>query len=360
MGEKRRIATGTSSLKKVAAHLGLNPATVSVVLNDVPGRSIPQVTRDRIKAAARELNYQPSLLARSLRNRRTLTVGILVPDLSEAYHNQVVNSIGDHLMEAGYFYFTAHHRRRKHLTEEYSRMLLGRGAEALIAIDTPLEHPFSVPVVAVAGHRPIPGVTNVILDHRFAAELVLTHLHSLGHRRIVFVRGQSFSADAAERWRYTVDVAQEIGIPIRPELIVQLDRDLSSPELGYPVIQQLLSNRARFTAVVAFNDLSAIGAIRALQDFGIRVPGDVSVIGFDDIDAAAFNNPRLTTIRQPLAEMGRLAAQCVLNRLHGTEKFLEQITVEPQLMVRESTQAIRHLSTGKRKKGSRSELNHLS
>jgi DNA-binding LacI/PurR family transcriptional regulator len=108
----------------------------------------------------------------------------------------------------------------------------------------------------------------------------------------VFVRGQSFSADAAERWRYTVDVAQEIGIPIRPELIVELDRDLSSPELGYPVIQQLLSNRARFTAAVAFNDLSAIGAIRALQDFGIRVPDDVSVIGFDDIDAAALESER--------------------------------------------------------------------
>ena len=353
MSEKRRITTGSTSLKKLADHLGLNPATVSVVLNEVPGRSIPQVTRDRIKAAARELNYHPSLLARSLRNRRTLTVGILVPDLSEAYHNQVVNSIGDHLMEAGYFYFTAHHRRRVHLVEEYSRMLLGRGAEALIAIDTPLEHPFSVPVVAVAGHRPIPGVTNVILDHRFAAELVLTHLRSLGHRRIVFVRGQSFSADATERWRHIVDVAQEIGIPIRSELIVQLDRDLSSPELGYPVIQQLLANRARFTAVVAFNDLSAIGAIRALQDFGIRVPADVSVIGFDDIDAAAFNNPRLTTIRQPLAEMGRLAAQCVLNRLHGTKKFLEQITVEPQLMVRESTQAIRQKNpapTGKKSK----------
>jgi DNA-binding LacI/PurR family transcriptional regulator len=362
MTEKQRLIAGTTSLKKLAAHLGLNPATVSVVLNDVPGRSIPQATRDRIKAAARELNYQPSLLARSLRNRRTLTVGILVPDLSEAYHNKVVNGIGDHLMEAGYFYFTAHHRRRRHLAEEYSRMLLGRGVEALIAIDTPLEHPFSVPVVSVAGHRTIPGVTNVILDHRFAAELLLTHLHSLGHRRIVFVRGQSFSADAAERWRYIVDVAQEVGIPIRPELIVQLDRDVSSPELGYPVIQQLLSNRARFTAVVAFNDLSAIGAIRALQDFGIRVPADVSVMGFDDIEAAAFNNPRLTTIRQPLAEMGRLAAQCVLNRLHGTKKFSDQITVEPQLIVRESTQAVpqKNPSTGKKTKGSLSKAIHQS
>ncbi len=339
MSEKRPVINPRMSLKKLAEHLHLNPATVSVVLNDVQGRSIPQATRDRIKAAAKELNYRPSLLARSLRNRRTLSIGVLVPDLSEAYHNQVVSGIGDHLMEAGYFYFTAHHRRRKHLIEEYSRMLVGRGADALIVIDTPLEHPFSVPVVAVGGHRPVDGVTNVTLDHRFAAELLLTHLHSLGHRRIAFVRGQAFSADAGERWRCIVNVAGEIGIPIRPELVVQLDRDVSSPELGYPVIQQLLSNRARFTAVVAFNDMSAIGAIRALQDFGLRVPGDVSVIGFDDIRAAAFNNPRLTTIRQPLSNMGRIAAQCILNRLHGTERFREQITVEPELVVRESTQA---------------------
>src|SRR5580692_1470490 len=115
MSEKRAQANRPTSLKKLADHLGLNPATVSVVLNEVPGRSIPQATRDRIKAAAKELNYRPSLLARSLRNRRTLSIGILVPDLSEGYHNQVVGGIGDHLTEAGYFYLTAHHRRRKHL-----------------------------------------------------------------------------------------------------------------------------------------------------------------------------------------------------------------------------------------------------
>jgi LacI family transcriptional regulator len=151
-------------------------------------------------------------------------------------------------------------------------MLLSRGAEALIAIDTPLEHPFPVPVVAIGGHRSIDGVTNLILDHRFAAELVMTHLHALGHRHIAFVRGQSFSEDASERWRCIVQVAREVGIPITPELTVQLDRDVSSPELGYPVIQHLLSNRERFTALVAFNDMSAIGAIRALQDSGMQVP----------------------------------------------------------------------------------------
>ncbi len=327
-------------LKKLAAYLGLNPTTVSVVLNEVPGRSIPEATRDRIKAAAKKFNYQPSLLARSLRNRRTFTIGILVPELGDGYHTQVMSGIGDHLMEAGYFYFTAHHRHRKNLIEEYSQMLLGRGCEALIAIDTALEHEFSVPVAAVAGHRPIHGVTNVTLDHRFAAQLTLTHLHSLGHTNIAFVRGQSFSSDSAGRWNCIVAAAREIGITIQPELVVQLERDISSPELGYPVVQQLLSSGRSFTALVAFNDMSAIGAIRALQDLGLSVPRDVSVIGFDDIKVAAFNNPRLTTIRQPLSNMGRIAAQCVLSQLNGSEPFRKVIMVEPELAVRESTRAI--------------------
>jgi DNA-binding LacI/PurR family transcriptional regulator len=338
--EKKSKSTKPIGLKKLAAHLVLNPTTVSVVLNDVPGRSIPQSTRDRIKAAARKFNYQPNLLARSLRSRRTYTIGILVPELGDGYHTQVMSGIGDHLMEAGYFYFTAHHRHRKNLIEEYSQMLLGRGAEALIAIDTALEHEFTAPVAAVAGHRVINGVTNVVLDHRFAAQLTMTHLYSLGHRDIAFIRGQPFSSDSAGRWNSIVAAAQEIGITINPALVVQLDRDISSPELGYPVVQQLLSNGRTFTALVAFNDMSAIGAIRALQDLGLSVPRDVSVIGFDDIKVAAFNNPRLTTIRQPLTNMGRIAAQCVLRQLNGSEPFRKVITVEPELEVRESTCAI--------------------
>ena len=345
-GKKNKSAEKPVGLKQLADYLGLNPTTVSVVLNDVPGRSIPQATRDRIKAAAKKFNYQPSLLARSLRNRRTFTIGILVPELGDGYHTQVMSGIGDHLMEAGYFYFTAHHRHRKDLVEEYSQMLLGRGAEALIAIDTALEHDYSVPVAAVAGHRLISGVTNVVLDHRFAAQLTLTHLHSLGHRDIAFIRGQSFSSDSAGRWNNIVAAAQELGITIHPGLVVQLDRDISSPELGYPVVQQLLSSGRTFTALVAFNDMSAIGAIRALQDVGLSVPRDVSVIGFDDIKVAAFNNPRLTTIRQPLSNMGRIAAQCVLSQLNGSEPFRKMIMVEPELAVRESTRAIDQSTKG--------------
>ena len=325
-----------TSLKKLAQHLGLNPGTVSVVLNDVPGRNIPQATRDRIKAAAKELNYQPSLLARSLRSRRTLSIGILVPELGDGYHTQVMSGIGDHLIEAGYFYFSAHHRHRPDLIEEYSQMLINRGAEAIICVDTALDHAYPIPVVAVAGHKPIDGVTNVLLDHRFAAELTLSHLYSLGHRSIAFMRGQPCSSDSDERWNHLVQVALELHIHIDPKLVLQLDRDAISPELGYPATQRLIAAKP-FTALVCFNDLSAIGAIRALQDLGMNVPGDVSVIGFDDIRAAAFHSPRLTTIRQPMVNMGRIAAQCALNRLHGAERFREQIVVEPELMVREST-----------------------
>jgi DNA-binding LacI/PurR family transcriptional regulator len=327
----------TPSLKQLAEHLGLNPATVSVVLNEVPGRSIPQATRDRIKAAAKEMNYQPNLLARSLRSRRTLTIGILVPELGDGYHTQVMSGIGDQLINAGYFYFTAHHRHKPNLVEEYTRMLIGRGAQGLIAIDTLLEHPIGIPVVAVAGHKHIEGVTNVLLDHRRAAELTLNHLYGLGHRKIAFMRGQPFSSDSDERWKGLVAVAERMGIEIKPELVVSLDRDMSSPELGYPVVQQLLAARQPFTALVAFNDISAIGAIRALKDINLRVPEDVSVIGFDDIKAAAFTLPRLTTINQPLEEIGRIATQSLLNRIHNTVSPRDEITVDPELVVREST-----------------------
>jgi DNA-binding LacI/PurR family transcriptional regulator len=169
-------------LKILADYLGLCPATVSVVLNNVPERSIPQETRDRVRAAARKFNYQPSLLARSLRKQRTFTVGVLVPELSAGYHTLVMSGIGDHLMREGYFCFSAHHRHKPDMIEEYPHLLMGRGAEGLITIDTALIHELRPPVVA--GHRKIPGVTNVILDHKRAAELSLRHLLARCHRRV--------------------------------------------------------------------------------------------------------------------------------------------------------------------------------
>jgi DNA-binding LacI/PurR family transcriptional regulator len=327
--------SGPVSLKTLAAYLGLDPTTVSVVLNEVPGRSIPEATRERIRKAAVKFNYQPSFLARSLRNRRTMTIGILVPVLADGYHAEVMTGIGDSLLEEKYFYFIAHHRHRSDLIAQYPRMLMSRGAEGLITIDTNLVDKLPLPVVAIAGHRRVNGVTNVVLDHHRAAELSLRHLYDLGHRTIAFMRGQPYSSDSDARWQGIVRVAQDLGLTMQPELTIQLEKDLTSPELGYPVVKHLLDHHRSFTAFLSFNDIAAIGCIRALHDVGLRVPQDVSVVGFDDIKEAAFQTPSLTTIRQPLHQMGALAVQALLEQL-GPAKAngRSEISVAPEQYAR--------------------------
>lgn len=326
------------TLKSLAAYLDLNPATISVVLNDVPGRSIPEPTRERIREAARRFKYQPSFVARSLRNRRTQTIGILVPVLSDGYQTEVMTGIGDYLLEHDYFYFITHHHHRADLIDQYPRMLIGRGAEGIIGIDTQLEHDLPVPVVAVAGHKTIPGITNVILDHNRAAELALKHLYQLGHREIAFMRGQTYSSDSESRWASILKSAANLGLRVNPELTIRLELDITSPELGYPPVRKLLQKNRHFTAVFGFNDMAAIGAMRAIHEAGLRVPQDISVIGFDDIEHASFHTPSLTTVRQPLHNMGKLAAETLLSQIHSPKTTTRpEILVKPQLMVREST-----------------------
>jgi DNA-binding LacI/PurR family transcriptional regulator len=328
------------SLKMLAEYLDLSPATVSFVLNNAPGRSIPPATRERVKAAAKKFGYLPSLIARSLQGLRTQTIGILLPELGEGYHSQVLSGAADVLMQEGYFFFTAHHRHRKDLIAEYPRILQARGVDGILAIDTQLDTALPAPTVRVAGHADLPGVTNVILDHHRAAELALGHLYRLGHRRIAYSHGQPFSSDSQSRWQSIMQVARALSLKVPRDLVIQLDRDLNTPELGYPGIHQLLLRRRDFTAVLCFNDISAIGSIRALHDAGLKVPADVSVMGFDDIQAAAYIVPSLTTIRQPLQHMGALAASSLLKKLNH-EKVPDTIKVDPELVVRESTAQVR-------------------
>ena len=337
-------STGPITLKVLAAHLGLDPATVSVVLNNVPGRSIPEATRERIRAAAQKFNYHPSFVAQSLRNRRTMTIGILVPVLADGYHAEVMSGIGDHLLDENYFYFIAHHRHRPDLVKQYPQMLVSRGTEGIIAIDTHIDRRLPVPTVTVAGHSRIEGVANVVLDHKRAAELILEHLYYLGHRKIAFMRGQPFSSDSAVRWESLAAAARGLGLVVRPELTIELTRDLTSPELGYPVVQRLLALHQRFTALVCFNDMAAIGAVRALHDAQLRVPHDISVVGFDDIPQAAFQMPSLTTVRQPLHRMGKLSANLLLEHLQTRTALPPEVAVEPELIVRETTAKARLLA----------------
>lgn len=326
------------SLRTLGDYLDLSPATISLVLNNAPGvRSIPQETRDRVLAAAKKFDYRPSFYARSLRRRQSFSIGVLVPELSDGYSVLVMDGIEEVLLEEGYFYLTASHRRKADLIEEYPRLLMDRSVEGFIAIDTALQHSLPLPVVAVAGHKKIEGVTSITLDHKRAAELALNHLYQLGHRQIAFMRGQPFSSDSEDRWSSFMAVAKKLRLEVYPELTIQLEVNVSSPELGYPVVQRLLAQNLPFTALVSFNDVAAIGAIRAFRDHGLRVPEDVSIFGFDDIQGAAYHNPSLTTIRQPLHSMGTHAARILLQRIQGKKDYPEHIAIVPELIIREST-----------------------
>lgn len=326
------------TLKQVAQRVQLSPGTVSAVLNDSPSaKHIPESTRNRIITAARELKYRPNFMARSLRNKRTYTIGVIPTDISDGYSGQVIAGIEDYVRQKDYFFITGIHHHDPDLFNQYSRLLLERGAEGIITVDLNLQHTIAVPVVAVAGHHQEEGATNVVMDQRLAAHLALEHLVSLGHRDIAVMIGHPESADAIDRWTAISSVAQELGIPIRAELTVQLSGGESGPGLGYPYAKALLERKHRFTALFAYNDASAIGAIRAIREAGLTVPNDISVVGFDDIEGAAFHFPSLTTVRQPLHRMGSIAAQTMIDRLEGVEDWPKQIAVEPELIVREST-----------------------
>ncbi len=326
------------SLRTLGEYLNLSPATISLVLNNAPGvRSIPQETRDRVTEAAARFDYRPSFYARSLRKRQTFSVGVLVPELSDSYATQVLAGVEETLIEEGYFYLTASHRRKPDLIEEYPRLLMERSVEGFIVIDTILEKSPSLPMVVVAGHRKIEGVTNVVLDQRRAAELALRHLHQLGHRKIAFMRGGSHSSDADDRWNCLMAAARDLKIPTPAELCVALELRVSTPELGFVPTNELLNRGADFSALVCFNDIAAIGAIRACMNHGLRVPDDVSVVGFDDIQGAAYHNPSLTTIRQPLQEMGAVAARILLQRIRGQGTHPDVVPIDPELIIREST-----------------------
>src|SRR6516225_2418546 len=250
------------SLRTLGEYLNLSPATISLVLNNAPGvRSIPQETRDRVTEAAAKFDYRPSFYARSLRKRQSFSVGVLVPELSDGYATEVLDGVEEFLIEEGYFYLTASHRRRPDLMEEYPRLLMERSVEGFIVIDTILEKTLALPTVVVAGHRSIEGVTNVVLDQRRAAELALRHLYQLGHRKIAFMRGGSHSADADERWDYLMSVARDLKLTITPSLCVQLELRVSTPELGFGPTNELIQRGGEFTALVAYNDMAAIGSI---------------------------------------------------------------------------------------------------
>jgi LacI family transcriptional regulator len=348
---KGRISTppGHVNLRMLAEHLELSQTTVSLVLNNSPSaKSIPQETRTRVIEAAERLNYRPNYFARSLRQSRSMSVGVLAPDLSEGYFTRVMSGVVEELSHAHYFFFTACHDWKPELIEQYPRMLVERAVDGFLLLNTQADQiDVPVPVVAISAHIPLQNVTNIVLDHQKAVEQALVHLYELGHRSIAFMRGPRAIPDSEFRWESIQTVAREMGLRIDPAHVIRIDAagwsmktgyHPMAPEIGYRPMQALLEKSRDFSAIFCFNDIAAIGAIRALRDAGLSVPNDVSVVGFDDILSAAYSTPSLTTVRQPLFEMGKRGAEMLLYRIGNREKeYPTEIVVAPELVVREST-----------------------
>lgn len=334
--DERRV-----TLKTIAQRLGLTAGTVSAVLNNsAAARSIPDPTKQRILKTARELGYSPNYFARSLRLQRAYTIGVIAEEIGDPYGGMVISGVEEYLRKHNYFFLAVSHRHDQEVLESYSKMLITRGVEGFITTDTSILSDPGLPTVAVSGHRQVNGVTNIIIDHKLAARLALTHLKQLGHERIAFLIGDPASSDSKARWSSICETAEELGICILPELTVQIDSKDSTPNLGYPFAKQLLERKVSFTALFAYNDLSAIGAMGAFREAGLRIPEDVSIVGFDDIPVAAYIQPALTTIRQPLKHMGQIAAKTVVELIEGKAEYIPEIVVEPELVVRGSTAAV--------------------
>jgi len=342
------------TIRDVAKESGLSAATVSIVLNNAPlARYIPAMTKGRIHKAAQKLGYRPNVIARFLRSKRSHTVGVMVFDLTDPFCVPILRGIENALYQASYLPILMDVHNQRGRFERYLEMLLDRRVEGLIVVANWLFVDINllgdiekrnIPAAIIGRELKTDSISSIMVDNEAGARLALEHLYSLGHRRIAFVRGPKTLADTIPRWRGVSSFARSVKLRIDSRLIVDLPDSLdpnSSFENGYKLTGMLLRSRHRFTALMAFDDLSSFGAIRALAREGIRVPEQCSVIGFDDVAPSMLSIPSLTTIRQPLEVMGASAAGTVLEGVNAVLEKREFVSshrkVAPELVVREST-----------------------
>ena len=329
------------TLRKLAEHLGLSRTTISMILNDVPEATrFPEETRRRVVESSKRLGYRPNYFARSLGKRRTYLIGVIAPDFGDGFEAAVLSGFQRRLLNTGYTSLVSTHLWSPSLLQRDVETLCDRGAEGLLLINsTPNESP-GIPAVTICTDRSPIWSTRVSIDNAFGIGAAINHLVSLGHKDIALIKGPEGSGDTEERWKAVLATCKRLGVRVDPQLTVQLERlDPSGTrhaEEGRIAAEDLLRRGKRFTALIAFNDISALGAMTALREAGHRVPEDVSVIGFDDIEFASIAFPALTTIRQPLREMGATAAELLLRKL-AKDESVKNIRVRPELIVRSST-----------------------
>lgn len=301
-----------ASIGDVAKRAGVSLGTASRAINGNPAVS-PRL-RDRVLAAAAELNYRPNALARALRSSRTHSIGLILPDVSNPFFGELAKQVEQVAAGIGYTVMLANSNDDQKAEADYIRILVGRQVDGLLIVPTEqtrhLPREEKVPIVVV--DRPIRGYPLVASDHRAGAVAAVQHLVSLGHRRIGCIAGPRHLSVARERY----EGYRSVAAPIYREHHFDFGADTIIArfdyESGYDAALRLLARSDKPTAIFASSDQQAIGALRAAADLDLRVPDEVSIIGFDAISLAKLVTPRLTTVAQPIAAIADIAVRTVL------------------------------------------------
>jgi DNA-binding LacI/PurR family transcriptional regulator len=331
-------ASRPATVRDVAARAGVSIATVSRAVRG--HANVDPRTRKRVEEAARQLSYRPSGVARSLRLRSTRTIGLIVTDIENPFFPQIVSAVEDAARERGYSVLLADGRRDPDREIGSLDVLAERQVDGLIIASTALtsRHKARIrdvpcPVVIVNGESSVAAVPAVVSDNRSGGRLAAEHLLSLGHRRLAYL-----AAPSVDRWAVRERIAgvrsairEHSGRGASVAIVVAAE----GVEAGETAARTALQAEPRTTALICYNDLTAIGAVRGLRGLGLSVPDDVSVVGFDDIEMASYVDPPLTTIRQATGEMGRWALASLCRRIEsGREETAGQVGGRPGPMVR--------------------------
>ncbi|MGD0414788.1 MAG: LacI family DNA-binding transcriptional regulator [Terriglobales bacterium] len=345
-GGKRKVTLGD-----VAKESAVSVTTASLVISNGPAASrFPLPTRERIWKVARRLGYRPNFFARSLRQSRSQTLGILLFDITDPYCTQILRGIESRIRLSGYFSLITDLQNNGTQFHPCIEMLMDRQVEGIIAVANPVylapdlfaEFIYrQIPTVVIGRDLHGNPVSSISVDNEAGARQALQYLYQLGHTRIAFIKGPKALSDSEPRWRGIKSFAHEVGLKLEPNLIANLKGPNSTYAEAYRLAEELIKRDSEFTALVAFDDLTACAAIRALTKAGREVPKDCSVLGFDDIPSGAFYNPPLTTVQQQLEVQGFLGAEVIEDLIKA--KFESRIVqprhhmLEPRLIVRDST-----------------------
>jgi LacI family transcriptional regulator len=327
-----------ATIREVAVHAGVSIATVSRAFAN-PG-SVREHLRNQVYEAARALRYQPSRVARSLRAGTSQTIGVVIPDLQNPFFTAIVRGLESVLQAAGFSLLLANSDENPGREAELLTTLRAEGVAGIIFVPlNPKKSTYQqlldprMPLVAVDRLPLHLRVDLVTVANAAGAKLAVDHLIARGHRRVALLGGPSKHSTAVERERGYVAALRSAGVAVKPDLIYRGDFRESG---GYDGMRALLAVAYPPTAVFAANNLMTMGALRALHEKGRQIPGDVALVGFDDIPWATSLNPPLTTVAQPEAEIGRTAAELLLARIHDPDRPVRHVVLEPTLVVRAS------------------------